>query len=224
MSDLIFRRMHVAGLSKKLLSVVLFMLVASLSAQALEPVTSKSSTGTKNGHDYVDLGLSVNWATANIGAKKSSDTGDYYAWGEVTTDLLWTSCEQPWEDVGGDKERDAATANWGAPWRMPNSDEINELIDNCEWTWTTINGQQGYLAKSKKNGKEIFLPATGWMDSHGAISGEDTGCYWTSESAEDEENLRALSLCFSESDYGPSGSWCGSWRYGRQPIRPVMPK
>ena len=34
-----------------------------------------------NGHDYVDLGLSVLWATCNVGAEKAEEYGDYYAWG-----------------------------------------------------------------------------------------------------------------------------------------------
>ena len=41
-------------------------------------------SGTLNGHDYVDLGLSVKWATTNVGAKQPSDIGNYYAWQETT--------------------------------------------------------------------------------------------------------------------------------------------
>ena len=44
-------------------------------------------SGTENGHDYVDFGLpsGTKWATANVGASKPQDYGNYYAWGEVTT-------------------------------------------------------------------------------------------------------------------------------------------
>ena len=42
-----------------------------------------SSTGTINGYEYVDLGLSVKWAMCNIGASSPSDYGDYFAWGET---------------------------------------------------------------------------------------------------------------------------------------------
>ncbi len=38
-----------------------------------------------NGYEYVDLGLSVLWATHNLGAEKPEDYGDYYAWGDTTT-------------------------------------------------------------------------------------------------------------------------------------------
>lgn len=40
-------------------------------------------TLTINGHEYVDLGLSVKWATSNVGADNPWDYGDYYAWGEI---------------------------------------------------------------------------------------------------------------------------------------------
>ena len=43
------------------------------------------ATGSINGHEYVDLGLSVKWATCNVGASSPSDYGDYYAWGETNT-------------------------------------------------------------------------------------------------------------------------------------------
>ena len=37
------------------------------------------------GHEYVDLGLKVKWATCNVGAEKPEDYGDYFAWGDTTT-------------------------------------------------------------------------------------------------------------------------------------------
>ncbi|MBR6198170.1 MAG: fimbrillin family protein [Bacteroidaceae bacterium] len=39
--------------------------------------------GVENGHAYVDLGLSVKWATMNVGASSPADYGNYYAWGET---------------------------------------------------------------------------------------------------------------------------------------------
>lgn len=33
--------------------------------------------------EYVDLGLSVKWATMNIGAERITDHGSYFAWGET---------------------------------------------------------------------------------------------------------------------------------------------
>ena len=48
-------------------------------------LSAQDVSGTSNGHDYVDLGLSVKWATCNVGASSPSDYGDYYAWGETST-------------------------------------------------------------------------------------------------------------------------------------------
>jgi hypothetical protein len=42
-----------------------------------------STTGTENGYTWVDLGLSVKWATMNVGATSVTDYGKYYAWGET---------------------------------------------------------------------------------------------------------------------------------------------
>ena len=39
--------------------------------------------GVENGHEYVDLGLSVKWATCNVGAETPEDYGDYFAWAET---------------------------------------------------------------------------------------------------------------------------------------------
>ena len=41
--------------------------------------------GVENGHEWVDLGLSVKWATCNIGADKPEEYGDYFAWGEIAS-------------------------------------------------------------------------------------------------------------------------------------------
>lgn len=48
---------------------------------------------SSNGHDYVDLGLSVKWATMNVGAAKINDQGSYFAWGETENkdDYTWST-------------------------------------------------------------------------------------------------------------------------------------
>ncbi len=60
-------------------------------------------------------------------------------------------------------EHDAATANWGGSWRMPTWDEERELVTECDWEWTEVNGVNGYKVSSKSNSsKYIFLPAAGY--------------------------------------------------------------
>ena len=121
--------------------------------------------GRINGHEYVDLGLSVRWATCNVGANNPEDYGDYYAWGETKTKKEYTeeNCET-YKNIGDIKgtSRDVAHVRWGSPWRMPTEEESQELIDNCDWEWTTLNGVEGSKVTSRKNGNSIFLPAAGW--------------------------------------------------------------
>ena len=148
--------------------------------------SSTSSSGTINGHAYVDLGLSVKWATCNVGASSPEDYGNYYAWGETSTkssydtDNSKTYGKSSYNyDIGGNASLDAARANWGGTWRLPTKSEMQELSDKCEWIWTTQGGKNGYKVTGP-SGRSIFLPAAGdriWSSLDFAGS---HGFYWTS--------------------------------------------
>lgn|SRR5574344_523099 len=138
-----------------------------------------------NGHGYVDLGLSVKWATCNVGANNSSSYGNYYAWGENSTKSFYSENNYSWKypntlnnSIQG-TANDVAFIKWGKDWRMPTESECKELIDKCNWKWTRIDGHKGYLVKGP-NGKTIFLPAAGGFNDkqHYLIGG--VGAYWTS--------------------------------------------
>ena len=142
--------------------------------------------------EYVDLGLSVKWATKNLGASKPSDYGDYYAWGETEPNKAYYRWETykwgtknnltKYNDTDGkttlDPEDDAATAKLGSPWRMPTTGDIDELLDNCTWTWTTQDGKNGYEVKGT-NGNAIFLPAAGACFDTGFYDIGSEGYYWS---------------------------------------------
>ena len=146
------------------------------------------------GHDWVDLGLSVKWATCNVGASSPEEYGNYYAWGETTTkERYYDNCptyelstselqSQGYIDSEGNltAQYDAATANWGGRWRMPTEAEMQELLDNCTWTWTTQNGVNGYKVTSKKNGNSIFLPAAGYRYGSSLGNAGIRSYYWSS--------------------------------------------
>ena len=154
------------------------------------------------GHEWVDLGLSVKWATCNVGATNPEEYGDYFAWGETWTKSEYvtdncTSYGKSWGDIGGDSNRDAATANWGGSWRMPTKAEFQELIDNCDWTWTTQNGKNGYKVTSKKNGQSIFLPAAGYRYGDNLYYDGEYGSYWSSAPGESFTDF-AFYLFFDE--------------------------
>lgn len=152
------------------------------------------------GHYYVDLGLSVKWATCNIGASSPEDYGKYYAWGETytRTNYRFVAYKQTMDityDISGNSDYDAATENWGGSWRMPTKDEIEELLGNCTWTWTTENSIKGYLVMGD-NGNTIFLPAAGYYMEETLCNAGSQGHYWSSTPDEEEGGTRPYLLYF----------------------------
>ena len=142
-----------------------------------------ATTGKINGHEWVDLGLSVKWATCNVGASYPSDYGNYYAWGETITKRKYTKSNS-WTykksmiSIAGNSSYDAARANWGGTWRLPTANEFDELVKECTWTWTTQNGHNGYRVMGK-NGKSIFLPAAGSCCKTSLLDVNSSVRYWS---------------------------------------------
>lgn len=146
------------------------------------PYISLSDYGIINGHDYVDLGLSVKWATCNVGASSPSEYGSYFAWGETKTKSeYWDSVAygKNFGDISGDSRFDAARANWGGSWRLPTKAECQELVDKCKWTWTTQGRHNGYNVVGP-NGNSIFLPVAGFRERASLASAGECGYYWSS--------------------------------------------
>ena len=176
-----------------------------------------------NGHEYVDLGLSSGtlWATCNVGATSPEEYGNYYAWGETTTKSSYTSSNYGYSSnpTTLPVDRDAARANWGGSWVMPTVADFKELYNECTWTWTTMNGKNGYKVSSKKNSSYIFLPAAGYFGSSLFYAGS-YGYYWSS-SLSTSSSSNAYELLFDSGYVDPSGS---SSRYIGRSVRPVLRK
>ena len=194
-----------------------------LSALFLQATFNYAFAQTEVIHEYVDLGLSVKWATCNVGAEKPEDSGDFFAWGEISPyysslnprvwkagkerGYNWSSYFDVKTNSSGDPRYyqsnfgmtfkkydistgntileavdDAAHVNWGGNWRMPSGKEIKELIENCTWTWTTLNGVEGYKIISNSNGNSIFLPAARFVYNPDSdpVNQYITGNYWSS--------------------------------------------
>ena len=198
-----------------------------------KPITVSRPTGTIEGHGYVDLGLSVKWATQNVGADSPSDYGGCFAWGETRTKSRydWSNCFDCLDSTGdswgtykiGGKTsisptsgHDAARENWGGTWRMPTNAEFDELCNKCTWTWTTQGGHKGYLVTSKTNGKSIFLPAAGWRYVTDTNTVGGSGFYWSSSLSSSYSNF-ARGLLFNSSYHSVDNL---SRSYG-QSVRPV---
>ena len=172
--------------------------------------------------DYADLGLAVMWATCNVGADMPEDYGYYFAWGETETKETYTEqnyslkvngvYDTSMTEISG-TQYDAATVMWQDTWRMPTIEEVEELATQCTWTWTSVNGINGYRITGP-SGQHIFLPAAGQMREQ-AVNVGSTGYYWTGTLSA-EYTTAAYNLNFT----GYSGRWSANRAYGFC-IRPV---
>ena len=172
----------------------------------------------------VDLGLSVKWACCNVGANSPEDYGDYFAWGETSPKEYYDEGNyQHWPDYNEDgfwstinsdisgTQYDAATANWGGSWRMPTETEQQELLNNCAWTWTSLNGVNG-MEVTGPNGNSIFLPAAGSSSGYVGLIAR----YWSSTPREDDV-FHACTLSFNVNDH----DWGWRERFMGYSVRPV---
>lgn len=147
----------------------------------------KGTVGT-----LVDLGLSVDWASWNVGASSEDGFGHYFAWADTTWKHSCTLANyMHFNDANKDgvlqdgemtilgdvstSKLDIARVEWGGEWRMPTVAEISELIDSCEWTWTSVGDVQGW--RVARNGKDIFLPAAGYRDGADVYEENEAGNY-----------------------------------------------
>ena len=193
--------------------------------QEAAEAAARAATGTLNGHEWVDLGLSVLWATCNVGASNPSDYGGYYAWGETTTKSSYTednsrTYEVSMGDISGNPQYDAATANWGSGWRMPTEAELEELEDKCDWEWTRQGGSNGYKVTGP-NGNSIFLPAAGRRDGTSLYNAGVNGGYCGSSPLVSESDTLLECILFFYSGYH-SVVW--DYRYYGGSVRPVSDK
>jgi len=251
---------------KKIIYIILFMMVPILAmAQAsggqIKRSTSKPNTnsskktnnpvsygytGKENGHEYVDLGLSVKWATCNVGAKAPSGWGDYYAWGETQTksDYSWSTYFDSKDSSGNvfytytrgatglksispTSGHDVAREMWGGLWRMPTKDELNELISKCKWIFTKLNKVEGCKIIGP-SGKSIFLPCSGsYLGKELKFQGS-FGIYLTSSmdysinhgsKTYNEDAAAALIFVWGHTNIGGA---CKSNRCEGCPVRPVF--
>lgn len=133
--------------------------------------------------EYVDLGLSVKWATCNLGASNPWEYGNFYAWGETKPKSEYTKANYTYKDYATilPLTDDAASVNLGNLWHTPTSDEFEELIDKCKRYKTTLNGTLGYRFVGP-NGNSIFLPAAGKKVPEADDTFYGEGFYWTNTS------------------------------------------
>lgn len=177
----------------------------------------------------VDMGLSVKWATCNLGADVPQGSGDFYAWGETAVKADYSGDTYFWSASPTkyterfilnrqlDADDDAARARLGGGWRMPTFTEMNELVQQCDWEWTALDGINGYRVTSRTTGGSIFLPAAGYKEGQEVLFAGSAGRYWTATRHPYHANC-AMELFFS-SDFHYAYFYR---RLRGYPIRPVL--
>lgn len=213
---------------------LLFLMVVFGICACNGSIKAQNATVIVNGHEGVDLGLSVKWATCNVGASSPEEYGDYFAWGETktkssysfsnsTTYGLSTSTLQSRGTISSDGNLtaayDAATANWGGSWRMPTRDEIKELEEECTWEWTTQNGVKGRKVTGP-NGNSIFLPAAGNRYGTDLLNAGSYGYYWSATPYSDSYYACRLYFDSDNYDWYDYSRYFG-YRYYGHSVRPV---
>ena len=184
--------------------------------------------------ESVDLGLSVKWATCNVGATTPEEYGDYFAWGETEPKQNFSWEIYKW--CNGTKSTitkynatdglttllpadDAAHVNWGGQWRMPTKEELTELREQCTWKWVTINGIKGNKVTGP-NGNSIFLPAGGSYNTFDDQLNSVGVHGWIYSSTKSSVDNQAQEMGISSS--GAAQTSCS--RCLGLNIRPVLPK
>jgi hypothetical protein len=146
---------------KKLFIFVMLLGITLPSFAQSENVLTK---GSDDAVEWVDLGLSVKWASCNVGASSPETYGGNYTFPEVFGN-----------------------------YRIPTLAEIWDLVDKCDWKWEEINGHYGCRVTSPMTGQSIFLPAAGMGGPEGMEEVESSGYYWFQVSEEEECYLRFVS-------------------------------
>ena len=156
-----------------LVMVVALVLISNTVYDKVETDNTDIEADAYPEHDFIDLGLSVNWATCNLGSNYPYYRGTLY-------------------ELSMEYQGDTATALWGKDWRMPTKEEFQELMDSCSWEFD--NNNQGFIVTGR-NGNSIFLPAGGFKSGDHDYLNYGSGVYlWGSRDLESSEEPRAWAL------------------------------
>ena len=175
----------------------------------------------------------IYWSSVNFGAEAPEEIGSFVAWGETAakSEYTWDSymvnllgwcgtAKDPLVELPdiAKTDYDIVAAKWGEGWRMPTAAEINTLVNNMTWTWTSSEGVYGYEVENPNNGKTIFFPVTGYRDADVLAHAGSKARYWTSTKG--DEAYDAVSLDFTSDGV----TLDQHTRYMGFVIRPVLDK
>ena len=203
-------------------------------------------------YEAIDLGLSVKWANANMGANSIDDYGEFYAWGETEAKTEYTQSNYKWRTNNSqypyyyekyyyygnlsdhktvlEAEDDVARTKLGGNWRIPTKREFEELVNTkvrnkYKWEMVAINGHEGYKITYLTNGNTIFLPFAGLQSNTDLIYRNTSFCYWSSELYVSDTYSYSDSMGAFSLKMGKdfnNGKLNGNFRYEGLSIRPVL--
>jgi len=105
--------------------------------------------------EYVDLGLNVFWSYKNFRANSFNEDGKYVKGGTAKVDSLYS------------------------PWLRPTKDQFQELIKNCHFEETQVDGQSLLKVVSDVPGyeeKSLYFPYSGYQRTDGTFTNVGTAC------------------------------------------------
>ena len=173
----------------------------------------------------VDLGLSVKWASWNVGAGAPEEYGNHYAWGELEPKTDYSASTYEFYNNGYtkygsidnkyelDEADDVARQKWGEDWRMPTFDELKELYEKCSFSNETYNGVP-VTKVTGPNGNYIYMPGPGNFTGQTLYFKNSVGSYWS-------RNLETDSYAKDLDFFTGYRSLNGDTRYHGQSVRPV---
>lgn len=160
------------------------------------------------------------WADRNVGASSPEDSGLYFWWGDTTghrpsgstfsfsfSPSNCPTCGKSSDTLQSEgwivsqngtyvlaPSHDAAHVHWGGAWRMPTYSERSDLVNKCDWTWTTQNGVKGYVVRGRGAyaSNSIFLPCAGYGSGTSLYYAGSFGYYWSSVPLSDSYNAFEL--------------------------------
>ena len=117
-----------------------------------------------------------------------------------------------------DARSENAVSHTGGNWRMPTQQELYNLYSNCDWTWTSQNGVDGYEVRGRGDyaSNSIFLPCADLGYGTSLNGSGSYGYYWSSVPYSDYDYAYGLDF-YSGYHY----TYDDSRYYGRS-VRPVQ--
>lgn len=150
--------------------------------------------------DAVDLGLSVKWASWNLGATSIGEYGGLYGMGDVTgTNTSESSFSYYYSESASlcGTEYDLSTLKWGKNWSLPTEKELIELRDKCKWEHEVKIGEiYGSLATGP-NGNTLFFPYSGCRHGSNILERGFRASIWSGEPNTNQYSYIDLDVCSS---------------------------